>query len=105
MSDYRSTTVKKKDIMDLPTNPMFDGLSDELKTWDKFLEVERELLKIMYSDHKHVKMSAFMKCKRCNAKVKQRNDKIREFGFKDYKQYLTWKRVIKLIKEHEQIKK
>jgi len=102
MKDYRSTTVKAKDMEGLPTNPIFDGLSDDLKTLEAFEKVEKDINKIMISDHKHLKIQAFVKCKRCKDKMIKRRKKLESLGFKDYHQYLTWKKVITMIRDkHE----
>lgn len=100
MSDYRSTAIKKEDLDDLKTNPIFDGLKEELKDPKIFDKIEKEVFKIMISDHKHREIRTFMKCKRCQAKMKKRSKYIKDRGFKDYHQYLSWKKVMELIKDN-----
>lgn len=99
MPDYRSTNIKAEDIKDLPNNPILKGIPDNLKSIEDADKIERVLGQIMYSDHKHRRIDTFIKCKRCKDKVKKRGDKLKEFGFKDYEQYLTYKKVINLIKQ------
>ena len=100
MKDYRSGSIKAEDIKDLPIAKIFEGLSSELKTIEKYVEIERAIIKIMFSDHEHKKIKEFVNCKRCKAKVQKKREYIKEQGFKDYSQYIQWKRVINTIKDH-----
>lgn len=91
----------KKDILNkikkAKVNPIFEGLSDELKDPKNFLTIERKIVNTMKSDHTHTNLKAFMKCKRCQAKVKKKTEMILELGFKDFIQYQNWKKVMGYI--------
>ncbi len=102
--DYRSTTIKQEDIKDLPSNPALENIPDELKSIKGFEELEKKLARIMFSDHKHSKVVSFEKCKRCGDKILKRRAELVKIGFKDYSQYLTYKKVMNLIQQnHEKI--
>jgi hypothetical protein len=102
MSDYRSNSIKAKDVEGLPVNPLLEGVPDKLKDTKEADKLERILAQIMYSDHKHREMRTFMKCKRCQEKVEKRRKMLEKYGFTDYQQYLTYKRVIELIKQKDE---
>ena len=91
----KKETINK--IKNAKANPIFEGLSDELKDPENFLKVERKIAKTMVSDHKHATIKQFIKCKRCQAKVKKKTEMIRELGFKDYNQYASWKKILQII--------
>jgi len=75
-------------------NPIFDGLSDEMKDPKNFLKIERKIVRIMISDHKHRTIKTFKNCKRCQAKVRKKAEMIKELGFKSFEQYQNWKKVM-----------
>lgn len=100
MSDYRSTAIQSDDIADLPTSNDFKGFPKELKNPKMYDKVEKEVMKIMYSDHKHRQILAFTKCKRCKAKIAKRLQYLKDTGFKSYVQYLQWKKIMVLMKEN-----
>lgn len=97
--DLRSGAIKEKDIKDLPVSEALKGIPEELKTAEKFREVEKAISKIMFSDHKHKTMKAFVRCKRCQKKTLKKREYIKGVGFKDYQQYLRWKQVFQVIYE------
>lgn len=101
MKDYRSNTIKAHELEDVPTNPIFDGLPDELKDIECYESIEKDVAKIMLSDHKHRKVEVFAKCKRCQAKMDKRRAFIKDKGFKDYHQYVQWKKVMQFIKDND----
>jgi hypothetical protein len=84
-------------IKEAKSNPVFDGLSDELKDPKQFTKIERKIIKTMLSDHTHKTMKQFIKCKRCQIKVQKKTDTIKELGFKDFNQYQNWKKVMGMI--------
>jgi hypothetical protein len=86
-----------KQIGKAKPNPVFEGLDDSLKKPKMYIKVQKTLEKIMHSDHKHRNIQYFMKCKRCQAKVKRRDAMIKELGFKDGIQYQEWKKVMQYI--------
>lgn len=102
MTDYRSNVLKANDVNGAPLVEAIKGLPAKLKDPAQYEKIEKELANIMFSDHKHRKVAAFVKCKRCQAKMKKRHEKLLEFGFKDYAQYLTWKKIMKIIHEQKQ---
>lgn len=78
-------------------NPIFEGLSDEVKDPKNFEAIERKIVNTMLSDHKHATIKQFIKCKRCEVKRQKRARVIKEIGFKDAEQYQTWKKVMGMI--------
>lgn len=82
------------EIAKLPTNPIFEGLSDSLKETGQLEDVDRQIRLLMHSDHKHATVKGFTRCKRCMAKVDRRRELLSSIGFSSYPQYLEWKRVL-----------
>lgn len=84
-------------IKNAKENPIFEGLSDKLKDPKNFEAIERKIANTMISDHKHTTIKQFIKCKRCQDKVRKKAEMIKEMGFKDFAQYQNWKRVLSVI--------
>lgn len=80
---------------------LLDGLSDELKTTEKFDEIEAKLLDLIKTDHKHKTAKQYVKCIECMQKRDKRNELIKSFGFKNYLQYLQWKKIHTIIKNKQ----
>lgn len=99
MSDFRSNSIKAKDVEWLPSDDRLAGIPDDLKSLTAFDELEQRLAKVMFSDHKHVKVKSFVNCKRCSQKMLKRREEIKKVGFKDYEQYLIYKKVMGIIKD------
>ncbi len=78
---------------------VLDGLPEELKELDQYETIERRVAEIMKADHKHTKVGAFMKCKKCQPKMAERRTYLQDLGFKDYHQYLKWKQVMGIMKQ------
>lgn len=94
--------LTNEEIGKLKPNPIFEGLSDELKDVKIVPKIEKALS--FPSDHKHRKVSAWQKCVRCQELDKRRKEKMLELGFKDSKQYYAWKQVMAtLINKPERI--
>ena len=89
--------ITKEQIDNAKVNPIFDGLSDEIKDPKGFKKIEKKLESIMRSDHKHTNIKQFIKCKRCEVKRNKKNEAIKELGFKDINQYQNWKKVMQII--------
>lgn len=83
----------------LKPNPIFKGLPDTLKDPKMFDEVEKKLRLATLSDHKHSTVKSYVGCKRCKDKFAKRQAIMKEYGFKDIKQYMEWKRVMSIIKQ------
>ncbi len=87
----------QKQIGKAKVNPIFEGLSNDLKDPKNFKKTEKKLADVMLSDHKHKTIKAFVKCKRCQVKVAQKSEMLRKLGFKDNLQYQSWKKVMQII--------
>lgn len=85
-------TINK--IKNAEANPIFEGLSDEVKDPKNFERIEGKIANTMVSDHKHKTIKQFIKCKRCQDKMKKKAEMIKESGFKDFAQYQNWKKVM-----------
>ena len=88
-------------LSDLPKkykqHPMLKGIPDELKDVKKYREVEKKLVSIMLSSHKHRSQMVFANCEECSAKFTERREYITGLGFKDYGQFMLYRRVMNLI--------
>jgi hypothetical protein len=88
-------------LTDLPKkykqHPMLKGVPDDLKDMKKYKEVEKKLVSIMLTSHKHKLASAFAKCESCAGKMQERRDYITKLGFKDYAQFMLYRRVMNII--------
>lgn len=94
-SDYK--IIKPSEQGDLPNHPALEGIPDDIKSEEAYNEIQKKIVKIMHSDHKHRKVSAFVNCKRCKDRVEKRNAYLKEKGFKNYGQYLTWRQVMDIV--------
>lgn len=95
--------LTEKEIGQAKVNPVFKGLSNELKDPKNFKKIEKKLANVMVSDHKHRKISAFNKCKRCQAKFHKKREMIKSLGFESIYQYQNWKKVMDIIINKEEI--
>lgn len=88
-------------LTDLPKkykqHPMLKNIPDDLKDIEKYREVEKKLVSIMLSSHKHKAPSAFANCPDCSSKFTERREYITGLGFKDYGQFMLYRRVMNLI--------
>jgi len=89
--------MKKELWPELKENPSLAGLPDELKDPSCVKRVEREIQNASATGHKHRKPSEWLKCEHCQKKSKARKDKLRELGFKDYGQFLLWRKIQDII--------
>ncbi len=93
----------QKQIGSAKVNPIFKGLSDDLKDPKKFKSIEKKIANVMVADHKHRTIKAFMKCKRCQVRLKKKQELLKELGFKDPQQYQMWKKVMSIISNKEDL--
>lgn len=93
--------IKSSEVGKLKEHPVLKDLSDELKDVDKYKPIEKDLRTIMISDHKHKTPKAFINCKRCKEKFDKRKKALKDYGFKDYQQYLMWRKVMEIISQNK----
>ena len=91
------TKLNLSDVPKLKPNPIFKGLSKELKDPKNFAKIEKKLQDALYSDHKHKAISSYAKCERCQVKRMKRQKLMTEMGFKGINQYLEWKKIMSII--------
>ena len=88
-------------LTDLPKkfkqHPLLKGIPDDLKDLKKYAEVEKKLVSIMLTSHKHKSPAAFATCKDCSKKFQERREYITNLGFKDYSQFMLYRRVMNII--------
>lgn len=89
--------IQSSKIPKLKPNPLFKGLSEELKNPKNFLKTEKKLLAVLKSDHKHKTASSYAKCTECQSKRLERQKLMKEIGFKSIQQYLEWKKIMQII--------
>ena len=98
---FKMKKLSLKKINKLDEHPQLKNLPEELKDPARFEEIERELMKIMLSDHSHAgarkPLQSFLNCKRCHDKMIKKRRRIDELGFESYEQYLLWKKVNSII--------
>lgn len=95
--------MKKLDLATVPKNlkpnPIFKGLPENLKDPACFEGIEKKLMELIKSDHKHKTASSYVKCKECQAKYQVRKKEMRKMGFKSVVQYLEWKKIMTIIRD------
>lgn len=93
--------MNKLDLTKVPKNlqpdPIFKGMPSHLKDPKNYKKIEKRLIEILLSDHKHKTASSYVKCKQCQEKREQRAKQMKEIGFKSITQYLTWKKIMQII--------
>ncbi len=78
-------------------HPLFKNFPKELKNPEKFMPIQKEIDKIMYSDHNHKTVKGFVDCKRCQAKFQKKREYIKSLGFTGIEQYQMWQRIMVII--------
>lgn len=81
----------------LKENPLFKDFPKELKDPKSYKKVESKLRLIMYSDHSHSTIKAFINCPRCVQKVEKRKEALKSFGFTSVEQYMVWKKIMDIV--------
>lgn len=92
--------MQKLDLSQVPKlkpNPLFKGLSSDLKDPKNYKKVEKKLQAILKTDHTHKSATSYAKCKACNLKREERQKVMKEIGFKSLPQYLEWKKIMVII--------
>ncbi len=92
--------MQKLDLNAVPKlkpNPLFKGLSSYLKDPKNFEQTEKKLIKILQTKHKHKTALAYTKCPMCNQKRLERQQMMKEIGFKSIMQYMEWKKIMTII--------
>lgn len=88
-------------LKDLPKrykqNPELKGIPDELKEVGRYKEIEKHYANILLTSHKHKTPRTFAKCVECLNKIQERRDYIKKLGFKDYAQFMLYRRVMGII--------
>lgn len=93
--------MQKLDIQQVPKlkpDPMFKGMKKALKNPRCFDEVEKQLQEILVTSHKHKSAGSYAKCKECTERFTQRKKLMRKLGFKSILQYMSWKKIMTIIK-------
>lgn len=93
--------MNKLDIQKVPKlkkNAIFKGLPDKLKDPENFSKIEKELSGMLKTDHKHKTMKAYVCCAWCQKKLELKQNRMKTMGFKDYSQYMEWRKVMMIIK-------
>ncbi len=78
-------------------NPILEGIPDELKTEEKFKEIQEKCNDIMRAEHKHKTVKSFVTCVWCQENLKKRQEYIKQLGFKSYGQYAEYTKVMNVI--------
>lgn len=86
-----------EDMSMAQADPKLQGISDDLKDPAKFEEIQHKILIASKVDHKHKKISVWLKCKRCQKALERRRKVLAEYGFEDYEQYTKWRKVMDII--------
>lgn len=89
--------LTNEEIAEARSDPGLEDLNDSLKTPEKFKEIEEKLRLITISDHKHRSVKAFVKCNRCKRKLERRREYLDSVGFKNYEQYIKYRKVMGII--------
>ncbi len=79
-------------------------MAEDLKDPKCFKDIEKKLIMVVFSDHKHKTVKSYVGCKRCRAKLEKKTKMIKDFGFKDYGQYSEWRRVMSIITNEKDFK-
>ncbi len=94
--------MKKLDIKQVPKlrpDPLFKDMPRQLKDPKNFVAIEKRLIKILRTKHKHKTAKAYVACVLCNSQRLERQKMMREEGFTSIQQYLGWKRIMTIIND------
>jgi hypothetical protein len=89
-------------LTDLPKkyqkpNKNLAGIPDGIKDPKAFAKMEKKLALLLITSHKHRSPASYVKCEECQAKRTERLEAIKSYGFKDFAQYMLYKRVMSMI--------
>jgi len=96
--------MKKLDLKNVPSlkpNPLFKELPESLKDPKNFKKIEKKLVAVLKTDHAHKTIKEFTTCAWCQDLVQKRQALMKEIGFKDYGQYIMWKKVMTIISKKQ----
>ncbi len=91
------TKLDLKQVPKLKENAIFKDLPDKLKDVKNFHKIEKELSAMMKSDHAHKTIKAFVSCAWCQKKLELKQNRMKAIGFKDYSQYMEWRKIMMII--------
>lgn len=95
--------LTNKQIGNAKVNPVFKGLSDDLKDPKNFKKIENKLARVMLSDHKHRTIGGFHLCKRCQKRFEKKREMLKELGFESINQYQNWKKIMMILLKKERL--
>ncbi len=84
-------------VKKLKPNPIFKGLIPRLKDPKNFVKIEKELVDILKSDHKHKTVKTYVACVECQNKLQLKQQRMKTMGFTSYGQYIEWRKVMTII--------
>lgn len=90
-------------LKELSPHPLFESLPESLKDVKEFVATENRLAKMVYSDHTHKTIKAYVRCKSCKEKFNKKKEAIKALGFETTEQYLLWRKVMGIILREEDI--
>ena len=93
----KKLNINTKKVSNLKPNPIFEGLPDSVKSEQANHRIEAKLQKAVQSDHTHKTVKEYVSCAWCNTKRELRKNMIKTEGFKSYKQYLEWRKIMEII--------
>jgi hypothetical protein len=86
-----------KTVGKLRPNPLFKGLPVHLKDPANYQKTEDDLKNILKTDHIHKTASSYVKCNECQEKLENKKKLMKKLGFKSFKQYLEWRKIMDII--------
>lgn len=81
-------------------HPQLKGIPDELKDIKRYKQIEKEFASIMLTSHKHKTPKGMMACEDCSKKLQERRDYIKNLGFKDYAQFMLYRKVMVILQSN-----
>lgn len=86
-------------VPQIKPDPLFKGLPERLKDPKIFNKIEKSLIKVVQTKHKHKTVSSYVKCVECQDKHKKRKELLKSLGFSGTQQYMQWRKIMIIIKD------
>lgn len=82
-------------------SPLFKDFPDYLKNPRNLKTIEKKLE--IKSDHTHKTIGQYARCERCEVGRMKRKRVMKELGFKDFKQFMEWKKIMSYMLQIKKI--
>lgn len=85
-------------------HPVVGDLPAELKDPKCYKRIEKKIFEAGNSGHEHKSILVWNRCKHCQQKFLEKRAMVKKLGFKNYQQYLTWRKIMDIIVNQREVR-